>query len=256
MVEPATFLRLTPGMTWTEAVALLGTTGRHGFTYRREDKTYVLTTCFVRNRPETESGIAFHCLFEDGVLARVLRSLPKNLEEYPYKGTTATRRKTWRVDDEQWILTILSLPGETRNAVARILEEYADPRPRNESNLPPWVFKILAPAYVARVRRGYERNAELLRRFDGHKIAIGMTKDEVDGLLGLPVHVEPTPSGKVLSIYSRKIYGKDREEKLEINPYFRFSPVAVVFDDGKACRVYSAGFISRDWMPDGEEYGL
>ena len=34
------------------------------------------------------------------------------------------------------------------------------------------------------------------------------------------------------------------------------SPVAVVFDDGRTARVYSNGFISRDWMPNGAEYGL
>lgn len=87
-----------------------------------------------------------------------------NVEHYPYRGTTASRPKTWPVQDESRILEILSMPGLSREDIAL----------------------------------------------------------EIDRYLQL----------------------------------FRFSPVAVVFEDGRVTRVYSGGFISRDWMPNGAEYGL
>ena len=258
LVEPSDFLDLRPGMTRQDTFDLLRAAGRHLFTYRKDGSTYLLTTYFIRNRPETESGIAFYGLFRDDSLLKILRSLPKNLERYPYRGTTASRPKTWRVEDESRIHEILSLPGQSRREIGAVIDRYSQPRPKSEPQIPLFIFEPLMTltGYKARIKRGYERNRQLLRQFDGLRIELGMSRAEVNALLGEPAHNEPITPTRSLSIYAKKLYGDAPDERLEINPSYRFSPVAVVFDDGRAARVYSKGFISRDWMPNGTEYGL
>ncbi len=258
LVEPSGFLDLRPGVTRRETIDLLGTAGRHLFTYQKDGSTYLLTTYFIRNRPETESGIAFYGLFKDDSLLRILRSLPKSLESYPYRGTTASRPKTWRVEDESRIDEILSLPGQSRREIGAVIDRYSQPRPKSGPQIPLFIFEPLMTltGYKARIKRGFERNLELLRQFDGLRIELGMSIAEVNALLGKPAHNEAITSGLSISIFAKKLYGDAPDERLEISPFYRFSPVAVVFDDGRAARVYSKGFISRDWMPNGTEYGL
>ena len=258
LVEPSAFVRLRPGMTQREAIDLLGTAGLHEFTYRKDNRTYVLTTYYAGMGSEPKSAIHFHGLYRDDSLLRVLRSLPKNLERYAYRGTTASRQKTWPVEDESRIHEILSLPGLSGREVSAVIDQYLQPLPQSEPQIPPFLVHSLATmtGYSARIAKGYERNRELLHRFDGHRIELGMSRAKVDALLGDPAHVEAITPTLSLSIYAIKLYGDAPDERLEINPLYQFSPLAVVFKNGETARVYSQGFISRDWMPDGSDYGL
>lgn len=257
LVEPADLLRLARGTQWQVATRLLGTTGQHCFTYLKEQDEYVLTTYFVKNRPDTKGGIAFYGLYRNGALEGILGSLAKNVERYPYRDTTATRPKTWSVEDESRIFEILCLDRLSRGDIEEVLERYANPRQQSEPSIPGVVWELLmTDDYAARIKRDYARNTELLRHFDGFRIALGMTKSEVDSILGAPAHTAEVRPDLLLSIYAKKIHGEDKDIRLDINPLCLYSPVAVVFQNGKAGRVYSRGFISRDWMPDGPDYGL
>ena len=96
-----------------------------------------------------------------------------------------------------------------------------------------------------RIKEAQAKNAELLKIYNGHRVELGMTINEVDALFGAPNRTLALTNGMTARIYDSP---NDRYQLGgDLYPGTKFSPIAVVFDSGKASRVFSNGFFPRSW---------
>jgi len=244
LVPEPVFLSITQGTSFQRVTNLLGSPTTHEFTLRRGSVQYTLISAMVDLEGE---GVTFCLLFSNNTLIKVTNVPQRDLETYPYRSTTATRIIPWEIGDERdeaYIEKILNAPALTREQIRARLDQlrpYA--RAGEPANImPAFLLTRFFELTWERTKQAYLTNQGLRRRYDGCRVALGMTVEEVDGLFGKPLRVMSVKSGG-----SARIYGDLR--RLDINPEYRSSPVAVGFDaGGRVTRVYSHGFICEEWL--------
>lgn len=249
-VPEAALSRIRSGLGRSNIAAALGTTGRHLFTYTHAGDVYMLVCYYVRGRehPRDENGLPVLLLFKNDAMWKIVQPLPRGSHHRREEGVMKFQERSWGVTDEDHLLYIINSESGSMRTIQDELEQYKATlqrlellRKAREPNVPPWVFvPLLMPENLERVRRDYERNHELIKTFDGARIAIGMTREDVQTIFGSEAKLVRVDCDTILCIYGSNI-------RLNVNPQYHFSPVAVIYRNNEVSRVYSDGFIGPSW---------
>jgi hypothetical protein len=210
----------------------------------------MLVCYYVRGRehPRDENGLPVLLLFKNDAMWKIVQPLPRGSHHRREEGVMKFQERSWGVTDEDHLLYIINSESGSMRTIQDELEQYKATlqrlellRKAREPNVPPWVFvPLLMPENLERVRRDYERNHELIKTFDGARIAIGMTREDVQTIFGSEAKLVRVDCDTILCIYGSNI-------RLNVNPQYHFSPVAVIYRNNEVSRVYSDGFIGPSW---------
>ncbi len=239
------FLSITNGSSITEARKELGSAVRHQFTVADNGHTWTLIRCFLHTGEE-ESYTFYQLLFRDDALVKTVGSIQMEREEYPYEGTTATRSKSWDVEDLKYVKKAIDAPVVTPEQIRADLKQAQATMEKfkGKGNIPAEVLSRFARVDAERANKEFPINEELRRRYDGCRASIGMTIKEVDALYGEPLRAFTTRTGRAARIYGDHRYSGDMDH------FLVFSYVAVVFDaEGRVGNIYSDLFFCNDWDP-------
>jgi hypothetical protein len=212
----AGFLTVTNGMSFADVRDAVGGTPRHGFTVQMDGVVYTLIAY------DFDNGANLSLVFRDGSLSKVIqpRGSPDLLEQYPYMGTTATRLLPWTTQQAYDLLAVPALdtpplPDET--IATNLAYQYT-----GEDNIPPWVMRKFRSQVASQTRDDYATNRQLIQKYNGLRVQIGMTVEQVEKLFGRPLHMIRTKEDGAVGIYGEDI-------DLAVSPLLAYTCVAVVF---------------------------
>jgi hypothetical protein len=209
--------------------------------------TWTLISCFLHTGEE-ESYTFYMPLFRDNVLIKTIGWIQMESEEYAYRGTTAMRSKPWRIEDTKYVRKALEAPEVTHEQVRAEVKDAHETmeKYKGQGNIPAIVGYFLARPFIALEVKGYPVNEALRRKFNGGRVSIGMTSNEVYALYGEPLYVFTTKESS-----TARIYGDDQYLGNAVESFLIFSYVAVLFDPkGLVKSVYSDAFFCKDWYPN------
>ena len=242
------FLSITNGSPLAEAQFTLGPAMRHQFSVVEANHVWKLALCFLHTGEE-ESFSYYQLLFCDDVLSKTIGRISMERETIPYRDTTATRVKPWDIEDiryaQQVFVADAVAPEQIRAKVATAhmtMDKY-----KGKGNLPKFVGRLFAPRFHTLAEQGFPLNEKLRQKYDGFRLAIGMSSDEVRALFGPPLHIFTTSSGRTAHVYGvDEPYLGNAVDHFLVYPY-----VAVLFDSaGSVSAVFSDRFFCRDWHPN------
>ncbi|EFK06468.1 conserved hypothetical protein [delta proteobacterium NaphS2] len=245
-VDENVFLSITNGSSLGDVTSKLGPAVRHQFTTIEDGNTWTLIKCFLHTSEE-ESYSFYQLLFRDGLLVKMIGWIKKEREEYVYNGTTATHAKPWEIEDGKYVKMAIEAPAVTPDQIRKMFKDAQETmqRYKDEGNIPRWLGALFAPAFRAKAKKGYLVNEKLRQKYDGCKVPIGMTSNEVEALYGEPLHSFSTEKGN-----TARIYGDNQYLGNSVDSFLIFSYVAVLFDsENRVNAVYSDGFFCNDWYP-------
>ena len=239
-VSEDAFLSIQDGASFETVTNVLKSAMRHEFTTAESGGIYSLISCFVN----VGEGVDFWLLFRGKVLVKVIWPVAPTLEYYSWQGTPATRIKSWSIEDKAYIERTIGAPALTHAEIQKLLNDLKrNPRAANEtSNVAP---AFLLTHYVEKMgpkmRKDFETNKELLKRFDGCRVDIGMDREEIGKLYGTPLRIFSTKNQGTVTIFGDS-------QDLSINPLYSYSCLAVVFEKGgRVTDVYSHEFFNDEW---------
>ena len=250
-VDEETFLSITNGTSLADVKMKLGPAVRHQFTSVQEGHTWTLIRCFLHTGDE-ESYTFYQLLFRDDALLKTIGWIQMEREVYPYQGTTATRSKAWDIEDSKYVRKAIEAPAVAPEQIRTKLKDARETMEahKGEGNIPRVVGYLFAHAFHAKTKKGYPVNEELRRRFDGCRVSIGMTTNEVQALYGDPLHTVVTKNG-----LTAQVYGDDRYLGNAVDSFLLLPYLAVVFiPEGRVVAVYSDLFFCKDWYPNLPEW--
>jgi hypothetical protein len=242
-VSEKTFLAITNGESFEAATNILGIAARLEFMAAETNGNYTLINCFV---PDAD-GPSFWLLFRDKKLFKIIKpfSFPEQMETYPYEGTTASRIKSWDIDDPgitQRIRKVIDAPNITHDDIIN------DLRPNTNTTSGSWnVF----PAFILsgwfwkvgpKIEKDYKANEQLLEHYYGCQANLGLSAEDVEKLYGKPLRVFSTKNGE-----TARIYGDTRHLEF-MNSLLSFIGLAIVTDaKGRVTAIYSDWFFNEEW---------
>jgi len=241
-VPEKTFLAITNGTSLDMVRNTFGIAASHSFTVAETGGNYTLISCFVRNA----DGPSFWLLFRDKMLFKIIKpfSFPELIETYPYRGTTATRAKSWDIDDPAIngsITKIIDASALTRDEIVNDLKPYSGAGMEPLNILPAFLLSGYLWRGLPQLEKGYEINEELSKRYDGCRANLGMNTEDIEKLYGKPLRIFTTKNGETARIYGDTRY-------LDINSLIAFTGMAVVSDSkGHVTAIYSNGFFNDEW---------
>ncbi len=239
------FLSVTNGSSFAAVQKTLGNAVRHQFTVSESGHTWILIRCFLHTGEE-EGYDFYQLLFRDGALSKTIGWIKGETEEYPYQGTTATRSKPWDIDDLKYVKKALDAPAVSPEQVRAELKDARETmeKYRGHGNIPAPVAYVFGAALSGRYNKEFPINERLRRQYDGCRVSIGMTIQQVDELYGKPLRGFTTTTGRIARIYGDHHYSGD------VDHFLMFSYVAVIFDhEEHAADIFSDGFFCNDWDP-------
>jgi hypothetical protein len=243
-VPEKTLLAITNGVSFEAITNTFGIAARLEFTCAETNGNYTLISCYFAGGDN-----ALWLVFHDKALMKIIEpfSFPELLETYPYQGTTATRIKSWDIDDpgiNDRVKKVIDAPALTHEEVAAELRPYTNADPSSSSSVTPvFLFSGILGKEAPQIEKDYAINESLLDRYNGCSANIGMDTNEVEKLYGKPLRVFATKSGEIVRIYR---YGETRE--LQVNPQLVFRGLAIVSDaKGQVTAIYSNGFFDDKW---------
>ncbi len=211
---------------------------RHQFTIKKKDgSVYVFADCWI----DAGQGKRMFFLFKDGRLLKISDYIPREMEEAPYKGTTWRRVKSWDIEDMSYIEKNINAPALSYNEIRNQLNQKSANYGEEPANIMPAFFPY-SIIMSFKAKKDYLINQKLRKKFNGFLARPGMSIEEIDALYGKPLKIFATNKNHVVHIYGQKIV-------LDINPQYKFSNIAVVFDnDGKVVKVFSHDFFNEKWL--------
>lgn len=242
-VSESLLLGPTNGSSLKDVKTALGRAVRHEFTVLSTNGVWTQIGVIV----DAGDGIQFSLLFLADKLVKITNPVYPGTEEYPYQGTTASRIKSWDIEDTGLVQGALLAPaltsGQTRSACEDARQTHE--KYKGHGNIAAPIFTALGVGMLPRIEQQYPQNEELRQRYDGCRVLIGMNTNDVDALYGKPLRIFQTGTGR-----GARIYG-DHRYLDAVNPSFRFSFVAIVFDAAQhVAAIYSNQFFNDDWDPE------
>ena len=225
---------------------------RHEFTASVYSNQFL---CMELFDPQNCAG--FYLLFRNGgfggVLARRRAVFEKKINS---RGVAVSSPKP--VDGEEDLEAVLKQPFLTEAEIRDRVESWAAAKTEASVGLEP---ENIAPAVKltrplmsskrAAVSEARKEALRLIKKYDPFRIKIGMTREEVQTLLGPPSFSSPK-DGHVLEVYGTYLPGAatlpvatDDPPLTEIDKVFR----SVVFENEKATRVFSDHFVDKRLVP-------
>jgi hypothetical protein len=237
-------LLVTNGASFDAVKKTLGVAARHEFTAMVNSNRYTLVSCFFASGDN-----ALWFLFRDKILIKIIKPLafPELLETYPFEGTTATRLKSWEVDDpviDERIKKVIDAPGLNRE---QVIEEL-----RSDKKITSGSFSVASAFLLSRIlskespeiENDYGINENNFKLYDGCLTSIGMDTNEVVRLYGNPLRVIIAKNGLVA-----QIYGDVKSKELQVDPQLAFRGLAIVSDTKSRVKaVYSDVFFNSKWQ--------
>jgi hypothetical protein len=243
-VPEKTLLAITNGESLVTITGNLGIAARHVFTAAETNGNYTLISCYFSGG---DNFLWF--LFHDKTLIKVIApfSFPKLVETYPYEGTTASRIKSWDIDDPGIagrITKLIDAPALTRDQIIDYLRPDTNTTSRSWNVFPAFILSGFLWKAASQIEKDYETNESLLEHYDGCQANLGMSADDVEKLYGKPLRVFVTKNGETARIYG---YGETRE--LQVNPQLVFAGMAIVCNtNGHVTAIYSGyPFFNDGW---------
>jgi hypothetical protein len=182
----------------------------------------------------------FCLLFCDKTLIKIISPVPAELERYPYQGTTATRIKSWDIEDTKRVVNAINAPALTHAQIIDDLQPY-NGKSMSLNVLPAFLLTGYFEKMTPRIRKDYATNQEFLQHYDGCRANLGMSAGQVETIFGKPLRIFPTINGQIVRIFGNNI-------DLQVNSAYLFSCVAVVFDrQERVLAIYSQDFFNDDW---------
>jgi hypothetical protein len=250
-ISASDLLALTNGATLVGIHGELGKRLCHGFTIPVKGREYVVATV------HTVEGAAFDLHFDEGRLVRIAAQyFPSSLrEDYSYRGTIATRVLPWYADHNKMAgCTVVNANPVTREQIEERLQTYRrwarerqmrvaaeDEATRVGGEVFLSVLRsvgVREEDVLTRYARDLNENESLLERYDGLRVRLGMTENQVLALLGACARAYDRGDGLVMRLYGKRM----RFEK----PW-TFRGLAILFEGGKVHGVYSQRFLNGDW---------
>ena len=219
---------------------------RHQFTVMKNENVYKLFYIYTASKPDIDHLSSIGLLCKNGELIKFIKpsSVKCKMEEVLYEGIPWRKRKSWEVDDNYSINSVLTLKGVNQNVFKRNLTDTTDYNDGMEplKILPAFVItSILFVPQILKSRKQYSLNKQFLKKYDGSKINVGMSIDEVDKLYNEPQKIFHLKDNKEVRLYGSST-------KLDLVYYrVRYSWFAVVFRNGRARKVLSDSFFNQDW---------
>jgi len=172
---------------------------------------------------------------------------PTDMEEVPYEGTTWSRPKPVTIGDTSRFIRDI---GSEAVDLA-VLKKELKTKPKAPSQIDPGLTiaflllksKGLAPAPATVM--DYKRNAQLRDQFNGARLKIGMSPEDVQTVF----KAKPLQTGKVAA-GDFQVYGSN--DSFDIDPALLYSNVLVLFKDGKANVIYAIEG-GRNWRQKAQE---
>ena len=243
-VPETTLLAITNGESFEAITNTMGIAARHEFTVAEANGSYTLISCYFAGGDN-----ALWLVFHDKTLLKIIEpfSFPELLETYPYQGTTATRIKSWNIDDpgiNDRVKKIIGAPALTHEKIAAELRPDAYTTSGSSwSIIPAFLLSGTLAKMAPQIEKDYAINESLLESYDGCSANIGMDTNEIEKLYGKPLRSFSTKNGETARIYG---FGGNRE--LQVNPQLAFTGMAVVTDtNGHVTAVYSHAFFNDEW---------
>ena len=229
-LPPAALLDAPRGISRAELEQLYQRTGRHQATALVEQET-VLCVSYTFGEPY----VTYYFVFRNDRLTKIIEPPRGELRTVPYRGSR--RVVPTPVDADLRLRAVLASPDLSRDALGSSLEQRL-PKAGSESFN---VLSLLVPFIAVKspwIAQQYRHNAALMTTYDGLRIEIGMDTDEVDVRLGSPKRIHALSDDREVCVYG------DNSQP-DVNPMYQFSWVAVVFDDGRAVRLFSHHFFDE-----------
>ena len=246
-VPEKTLLAITNGESLDAVTNAFGIAARLEFTVAETNGAYTLVSCLV---PDAD-GYGFWLLFQDKVLLKIIRSFsfPELMETYPYQGTTASRIKSWDIDDpgiNERVKKVIDAPALTREQIENMLNGLQhNPSTTSGSSwsiIPAVLLSGIMSKSASQMENDYATNESLLQSYNGCSANIGMDTNEVEKLYGKPLRVFTTKNGE-----TARIYGTTQNLNWA-NPQLEFKGLAVVSDaKGHVKAIYSNVFFNGEW---------
>lgn len=187
-----------------------------------------------------EPPVGFYLVFTNEHLQRIIQPPKAELKRVPYKGTfreIPMQKATTNLIDE--VLTARDL---TREEISQLIR-HALPRSSESLNALP-AFMVAAPSFVkgwGEIESDYQTNAELAQKYDPMKVEVGDTVAEVEAAFGSCYRIVESSPGSEIHVFGGPV-------NLRINPAYKFSSVAVVFENGKVTQVLSHYFFDKQLL--------
>ena len=227
-----TLLALERGTSLDNVCSALRMSGKHECS-ALIDKTRYLFIYFAFEQPH----VGFYLIFTNEHLKAVVDPPKPEFEKVPYKDTVREIPKP--VDPEKRIKIVLDSADLSQEEVKLRIRQ-AMPKSASSLNMLP-AFLIASPLFLARsgeIEGDYRTNAELAKKFDPVKLAVGAELGDVERAFGKPYRVIRDSEERVVQVYGSPV-------SLRINPSYRFSWVTVVLENGKVVRILSNHFFDQ-----------
>lgn len=227
------FTKITKNMSLSEVRNLIGKTMRHQFTTLDNGHTVMLFRCFFDTGKE-QSYRFYQLLFQDKKLIKII---------------PPTRHpKIWDIEDTTIIENVIKCNEITFDKIKEeIIEaEKTMKKYSGNGNIPQVVGYLFGIGISEKAKNDYPINEELLKKFDGSLINIGIENETVDETYGKPLYIFKTRNNQQV-----RIYGDDRYLGSAVDSFLMYPYTAVLFDtNNKVLTVYSDYFFCKDWYPN------
>jgi hypothetical protein len=230
------------GTSLESVLQTLGIAASHEFTVSTPQGTYTMISCLGPN----EQGERFFFLFQNDLFQKLVDPVGPKPQIYSYKGTWASRRASWDIDDQSIVTNTIAAPALTGADVQRDLVPYngAGLEPANVA--PAFVLADFVNKMAPQLKKDYATNSELQRRYDGCKAKLNMTKEQIVALFGPPLRLLTSKQNETVAIYA------DTRE-LQVADEFAFTGMAVVISPSdQVTAIYSHAFFNNDWKSNSQ----
>jgi hypothetical protein len=235
------FLTITNGSSLDAVRNAMGLAARHEFTISENTANYTLIKCSVSPDNKNDDVTSFDLLFCNNLLIKIIdvpwfgRARPLNIKNNP-----------------ELIRNTISTQALAQAEILNKLRPYHDKE--GSIGMMGGVFitscaVLLAPVTWAFMLENlmdskgeYKANNELVKQYDGCRASLGMSAAEVDALYGKPLRILSMKNGEIARVYG------DNQDLDDVEPWLRFSCVAVVFNSQENVKaIYSDDFFEDEW---------
>lgn len=106
-------------------------------------------------------------------------------------------------------------------------------------------FSKFVKGSSSQMKKDYEINFQLLKKYCPDKISLGNSLDNIKTVMGTPYIVKETKEQKIF------IYGENK--RLKVNHMMKFSWVAVVFENNKVSCAFSNYYFPKEWKTEADK---
>ena len=225
---------------------------RHEFTVIKNNEVYKLFFLRVGSKPNLDNMFSIGILFGNGYLIKFInpQTIEWKMKIVSFDGTPWRRRESWQINNDYSINSVLNSKGVSKIFFKKKLTDTADHNKGMEplKILPAFAISyILFGAQTVKLKKQYTLNKQFLKKYDGNKIDIGMTFEQVDKIYGKAKQKIQLKKNEEVRLYGASI-------KLDLIFYrVKYSWVAVLFRNNKVTKVFSDTFFNEDWKKSDNE---